>query len=125
MNLLFLFCLLILPYPPVDTSGPAVEWLTPLEQDLGDLIRKEPVTVEFHYKNAGDVPLVIDNVRTSCGCAAPDWSYEPVAPDSTGLISIRYDAKKSGYFRKKIKVFFNGIRKAQVIWMEGWVEEVD
>ena len=125
MSLLSLLCLLLLPSPTVDTSGPAVEWLTPLEQDLGDLVRKQPVSIEFHYRNTGNEPLVIDNVRPSCGCTAPDWSFEPVAPDSTGLITIRYDAKKPGYFRKKVKVYFHGIRKAQVIWLEGWVEELD
>ncbi len=125
MRLLSIIILFLLPYSMTFLEGPAAEWITPIEHDFGDLIRKKPVSVDFFYKNTGDVPLTIDNVRPSCGCTAPDWSFEPVLPDSTGLIKIHYDAKKEGYFKKKVKVYFSGIRKAHVIWLEGWVEEVD
>lgn len=101
-----------------------VVWLGPTTYEMGDLIRHEPATYQFEYRNVSDAPLLIDNVRTSCGCTVPDWGEEPVAPDSTGLISVTYDARDVGYFKKKIKVYFNGQRRAEVLYIEGWVEEL-
>lgn len=100
-----------------------VEWSTPTDHDFGDLPQGVPVEVFFKFKNVHDEPITIDNIRTTCGCTAPDWSLDPVQSDSSSQIKITYDARKTGYFRKKIKVFFNAQRKAEVLYVEGFVEE--
>jgi len=117
----FIFLLLL---PCSSILAQQVEWLTPLEHDFGDIIHKDPVKIDFRYKNTSEAPMTIDNVRPSCGCTVPDWSYEPLAPDSTGTITILFDAKKTGYFRKKVKVYFSNVSKGQTLWIEGWVEEL-
>lgn len=116
MTILILFYLLTL-------QGPAVQWLSPNEHDFGDLAYNEPVTHYFEYQNEGDTPLVIDNVRPSCGCTVPDWSNTPTAPGDTAKLKVIFDAKKPGYFRKKIKVYFSQLRKAEILYIEGYVEE--
>ncbi|MEL6863873.1 MAG: DUF1573 domain-containing protein [Bacteroidota bacterium] len=98
-----------------------VNWLTETEHDFGLVQHKKPVTFSFQFRNVSEETITIDNVRTSCGCAAPDWSFEPFAPDSIGQINVRYDAKKQGYFRKRIKVYVSGQRKAEVLYVEGEV----
>ena len=37
-------------------------------------------TFDFSFKNTGNVPLILTNVRAGCGCTTPVWSREPVAP---------------------------------------------
>ena len=39
-----------------------------------------------------------------------------------GVIKIEYDAKKLGFFYKKITVFFSNQRKAEKLSIEGFVE---
>ena len=99
-----------------------VHWSGPMTHDFGDLEFQKTVKHDFEFKNISGEPFVIDNVRTSCGCTAPDWSEAPILPDSTAKISIEFDARKQGYFRKWIRVYFSNQRKAERLYIEGYVE---
>lgn len=100
-----------------------VEWQSATNYDFGDLERGKPQTIQFTFRNAGSDSLYIDNVRTACGCTSPEWADVKVAPDSLGHIMIEYDAEDTGYFNKWVKVYFNGYRKAEKLYIEGWVEQ--
>ena len=51
------------------------------EHDFGTIINGTPVETSFKYTNTGKSPLVISNIKTSCGCTVPeDWSKDPLAP---------------------------------------------
>lgn len=112
-------CFIWMSLPP---TAP-VEWQSDTTHDFGDLERGKPVTFIFSFRNLSEDSLYIDNVRTACGCTSPEWEDVLVAPDSLGHISIEYDAEDSGYFNKWIKVYFNGYRKAEKLFIEGWVEQ--
>lgn len=99
-----------------------IEWITPETHDFGDVVQSQPVTHEFRYRNNTDQAIVIDNVRTSCGCTTSEWEAVPVEPDSIGILKVEYDAYSKGYFRKYVKVYFSGQRKASKLWLEGFVE---
>ena len=116
----FLFCLLSTFCPAQKT---VVEWLTPVHYDFGDIKQGNPVTFEFKYKNSTQEAFIIDNVRTSCGCTAPEWSDLPTESGDSQVLKVVYDAKKAGYFYKKIKVFFSTQRKAELLTIEGYVGE--
>ncbi|MBX2876802.1 MAG: DUF1573 domain-containing protein [Saprospiraceae bacterium] len=98
-----------------------VEWLSPKTHDFGEVKHKTELTHHFTFKNTSEAPFVIDNVRTSCGCTAADWQETPILPDSTARIEIVYDAHDLGYFRKYVKVFVSGQRKAEKLFLEGEV----
>lgn len=101
--------------PPVRV----VEWLTPMTHDFGTIPHNKFIRHTFKFRNISDQPITIDNVRTSCGCTAPDWAQTPIEPDSVGVINIRYDARNKGEFRKKITVFFSGQKKGDKLFVEG------
>jgi len=107
---------------PMEAPESVVEWQMDTTYDFGLLERKKPGTVSFPFKNVSGEPILIENVRTSCGCTASEWSIEPIAPDSLGQIDIVFDSVKPGYFYKKVKVFFSGQRKAEILWIEGEVD---
>lgn len=66
------------------------------------------VSFDFTFTNTGNEPLVISNVRTTCGCTAPEYSQEPIAPDSTGIVRITFNpAGRPGNFSKSIYVHTN------------------
>ena len=99
-----------------------IEWQEGMEYDFETIRQGKPKTHIFHFKNTQDEPIFIETIRTTCGCTAPEWDDAPILPDSTGSIKIVYDAQRNGYFRKKIRVFFSHQRKAEILFIEGFVE---
>jgi len=66
------------------------------------------VTYVFKFNNIGSQPLLLKNVRASCGCTTPQWTKEPILPNGTGSISVTYDPRnRPGAFRKTITVTTN------------------
>jgi len=104
--------------PPVKV----VEWLTPKEHDFGNIRRERPVEHVFKFKNTTTGPIVLQTVRTSCGCTAASWTEAPIEAGATGEVRIEYDAYKIGDFNKKITVFFNKQRKPDKLQISGSVD---
>jgi hypothetical protein len=115
------YLILILISLPILSYTQVVEWQDDQDFDFGQLVQGQPEEVVFTFKNISTDTLIIDNIRSTCGCTAPYWDYSPILPDSTSQITLKYDAYKSGYFYKKVKVFFNKQRKAETLSITGQV----
>jgi len=61
----------------------------------------------FVFSNTGTEPLVISNVRTSCGCAVPEWPKIPVGSGLKDSLKVEYNTKIKGAFDKTISVYTN------------------
>lgn len=61
----------------------------------------------FKFKNTGDAPLIISNVKSSCGCTIPKKPNKPIMPGDTGEIEVKYDTKRVMPIRKTITVLSN------------------
>lgn len=93
------------------------------EADLG-FIREEKgvVKCEFEFKNTGTSPLIIIDVKASCGCTNPDFPRQPIAPGKKGKINVKYNpAGVSGGFRKSLIVKTNGREKRTSLYIDGSV----
>ncbi len=101
--------------------GKVVTWLTETEHHFGDIRAGATAQFTFKFQNALAEPIVLQTVRTTCGCTAAEWTEAPVEPGAAGEVRIEFDADKAGYFRKKITVFFDKQRKAEVLWIDGEV----
>lgn len=75
--------------------------------DFGTIPQGKPVTNEFKFKNTGNEPIVIQNVRASCGCTTPAWTKEPVLPGKTGMVKATYNAAAAAPFTKTITITSN------------------
>lgn len=64
----------------------------------------------FEFTNIGDVPLIIKDAKSSCGCTIPSFSKEPIAPGKTGIIEVQYNMNP-GPISKTITVESNAINK--------------
>jgi len=74
------------------------------------------VSHKFEFTNTGNQPLIIKNVRASCGCTTPDWTKTPVAPGAKGFINVTYNAKnRPNKFHKTITVQTNSPTTPTVI----------
>jgi len=60
---------------------------------------------KFNFKNTSKKPLVIANVKSSCGCTTPSWSREPIQPGKSGSITVQYNTNLPGMFNKTVQVF--------------------
>lgn len=115
------FGLLLLSAFAGDTNRPA-EWSGAKDYDFGLLTRGRPAQHRFILKNKGPRPLLIDNVRTPCGCTAVEWPEIPIQPGDTASVLVEYNAVQSGYFYKTVKVFFHGVKGPDVLSVQGEVE---
>lgn len=80
------------------------------------------VTTIFEFKNEGMEPLVLSNVRASCGCTTPKWTKTPVEPGQTGSISVTYNPNgRPGKFQKSITVTSNAEQPTVKLYIKGEV----
>ena len=92
-----------------------------LEFDFGKIPFNSEGIHEFVFKNTGKVPLLINNVKTSCGCTVPTYPKEPVEVKATEKISVKYDTKRVGNFHKTITVYSNSKNSPVTLQIKGEV----
>ena len=63
------------------------------DHDFGKLIEGVKVSFKFKFKNVGGSDLVINQVKTSCGCTASSYSKDPIPPGGSGVIELTFDSK--------------------------------
>lgn len=95
------------------------------KHDFGSIPYKKETIFSFEFTNPGKTMLVINDVKTSCGCTVPQWSKEPIRPGGKGLIKIKYDAAFPGVFHKTVEVFYNGPGSPDSLEIKGEVEYPD
>lgn len=77
------------------------------KMDLGRFSWEEEKNTEFVISNVGNVPFVINDVVTSCGCTTVDYAKEPVRPGEDARLKVKYRAEHPEYFDKTITVYCN------------------
>lgn len=89
---------------------------------FGKIIEGNIAEHVFKFKNSGDNPLIIKNVKASCGCTTPDWSKDPVAPGGEGYIKVSFDSNgKVGTQNKSVTVELNTAEKVRTLSFTGEV----
>jgi hypothetical protein len=90
------------------TKKPVIAFET-MSHDFGTFKEENgPVKHQFKFFNKGNAPLLITDVKASCGCTTPDWTKSPVLPGQSGLVSASFDpSKRPGNFDKTITVTSN------------------
>jgi len=64
--------------------------------NFGEVYQGRKIEHTFRFRNAGDATLVVDKVRSSCGCTAALLSSQQIPPGGAGEIRTTFD---SGRFR--------------------------
>ena len=64
----------------------------------------------FEFTNTGDMPLIIKDAKSSCGCTVPTKPTEPILPGKKGVIEVQYNMNP-GPISKTITVESNAINK--------------
>ncbi|MDD4068308.1 MAG: DUF1573 domain-containing protein [Bacteroidales bacterium] len=92
-----------------------------IEHDYGDVPKNGNGETTFSYKNTGKIPLILSNVRSSCGCTVPAWSREPLMPGQSASIRVKYNTANPGPINKTVTVESNARENRVVLRIKGKV----
>jgi hypothetical protein len=85
----------------------SIQWIDSTK-DYGKINEGQVLQVAFRFKNTGDKPLVIENVRPGCGCTAANPPDKPILPGEEGVINASFNSEgRSGPNKKDIYVTAN------------------
>lgn len=91
-------------------NGPKIEFKTETI-DYGTVKKSEDNGIRvFEFTNTGDAPLIIADVKSSCGCTVPQKPKEPIMPGKTGEIQVKYNMNP-GAINKTVTVESNAVNK--------------
>ncbi|WP_020533058.1 DUF1573 domain-containing protein [Flexithrix dorotheae] len=89
--------------------------------NLGKIPQGIPAEATFTFTNTGTSPIVISDVKPSCGCTATEWPKEPVMPGKSAVIKAKYNAASAGNFNKTVKVTANTTQSITTLTIRGEV----
>ncbi len=103
-------------------SKPVISFIQK-EFDFGTFPESAGLVVhDFKFTNTGKVPLILNDVKASCGCTTPEWTKEPVLPGKSGSIRVTFNPKnRPGTFNKTIQVNSNADLPVVTLAIEGVV----
>jgi hypothetical protein len=90
--------------------------------DYGEITKGADGIRVFEFTNTGKAPLIISDVRSSCGCTIPKKPEDPIMPGKTGEIQVKYDTNRVGPIRKAITVISNADTPTKVLKIKGEVK---
>lgn len=74
--------------------------------NLGDVYEDTIAVGTIKFANAGDKPLEIMNIRTSCGCTAAELEKRVYEPGEEGEVIVRFNTRNfSGLVRKSVSIY--------------------
>lgn len=92
--------------------------------DYGKIIKGSEGERTFVFTNIGDAPLIIQSIKSSCGCTVPKKPENPIMPGEKGEIKVSYDTKRIGGFSKQITILSNAITARKIVKIKGFVSNV-
>src|SRR5690606_17354609 len=87
--------------------------------DYGTIPQNKPASFDFKFSNSGDAPIIISEVKPSCGCSVAEFTKTPVKPGETGTITVTYNAAAKGPFTKHFTVKSNTKTPVKTLTVKG------
>ncbi len=122
-KMLFLFALTFIGFA-IMAEAPAsakFSWES-TNHDFGVIPKNTPAAASFYFVNEGEVPLIISQVKASCGCTVASYTKEAIAPGGHGTVEATYNAAKPGPFNKSVVVYANTGGDPIVLRLKGMVK---
>lgn len=89
-------------------QGPKIEFKTETI-DYGTVVKGEDNGIRvFEFTNTGDAPLVVKDVKSTCGCTVPEKPKEPIMPGKKGQIQVKYNMNP-GNINRTVTVESNAV----------------
>ena len=76
--------------------------------DFGEIENGTAVETVFSYTNSGRSPLVVTDIKSTCGCTVPQgWSKDPLMPGESSEFSVKFNGKGANKVSKTITITTN------------------
>lgn len=100
-------CNIIVKEASNNSSGAKI-YFPETQHDFGKVKEGSKLNYTFQFQNTGTQPLVIKDVKTSCGCTAAVISEKNIQPGKSGSIKVDFDtSNRQGKTSKIITVVSN------------------
>lgn len=96
-------------------------WFEEPFHDYGEILVGSDGLYTFNFKNLGKEAIVINRVRSTCGCTVPDWPREPIEPGTEAEITVKYNTSQSGTFLKSLFVYSTAANSPVKLQIKGKV----
>lgn len=95
-----------------------------LKHDFGDVLPDSDNTTLFTITNTGDKPLIVEDVKASCGCTTPVKPTAPIAPGESDVIEVTFHPKpnQKNEITKTVTVTANTAEKVQILEIRAFVK---
>ena len=91
--------------------------------DFGTVDEGAIINHRFGFRNAGQEPLLISAATSTCGCTVPIFPKQPIPPQDTGSIFVRFDTRdKAGPQDKVVTVTANTFPNTIQLHLVGTVD---
>ena len=82
--------------------------------NLGNVSAASTTTVYLKIFNKGAMPIIISDVKSTCGCTVPKFPTRPIIKEDS--IEINFTSRGNiGHINKKIRIYTNTIPQMQEI----------
>lgn len=90
-------------------AATTIQWIDSA-LNKGTINEGEKLEIVYRFKNTGEKPLIIKEVKPSCGCTVAEKPEQPIAPGAEGSIKAAFDShNKPGPNHKTITVTANTV----------------
>ncbi len=104
---------------PEVLNGPQIQFEKE-SHDYGTIENGANGDCVFTFKNTGNAPLILENVKGSCSCTVPNWTTEPILPGKTGQITVHYATTNTGSINKSVTITSNAVNESvKVVRIKG------
>ena len=90
---------------PANPNAPVIKFESEVH-DYGKVPVNSDGACQFKFKNTGKEPLILTNVKASCGCTVPSWPKDPIAPGANAIIDVKYNSMNRAHNNNKSIKFF-------------------
>ena len=92
------------------------------EHDFGQIMNGTPVETTFSYTNTGKSPLVVTDIKSTCGCTVPQgWSKEPLMPGASSQFSVKFNGKGANKTSKTITLTTNTEKGKETVRISAFI----
>lgn len=98
-----------------DNERYAIAKFDKLSHDFGEIERGTEAVAIFTITNQGQAPLVVENVKVSCGCTIVKWNSEPVMPQDAIQIKVSYNSNIVGEIKRSVVVKTNDHKQKRTL----------
>ena len=109
------------PVEPENPNAPVIKFESEV-YDYGKVPINGNGMCQFKFTNTGKEPLLLTNVKASCGCTVPSWPRDPIPPGESGVIDVKYTTMSRAHtINKSITVFSNASNTTVILRLKGEV----